>query len=252
MKITFLGTCGGRMATMLQVRGTGGWILEMDDEMIHVDPGPGAMVAAKKNDINLKKLTGIMISHAHPDHYTDAEVVLESMTHATHDKRGTLLGNVNSIKGGKDYRPAFSPFHLTLPKKYEVLKPGEKTNIGKIEITATPAKHREEKALGFVFNGSKKIGYTGDGEYYEGQEKYFEGCDYLILNVLRPRGTEWPQHMNVTMAKKLISKVKPKVAIIQHFGMLMIKAPPEKERKWLQKETSVKIIAAKDGMKIDL
>jgi phosphoribosyl 1,2-cyclic phosphodiesterase len=251
MKITFLGTAGGRIVLMSQLRASGGWILEMDEETIHVDPGPGALVRAAQLHINLRRLTGIVISHAHPDHYTDAEIIVESMTNGTRKNRGVLIGNEHAIKGGDDYRQVVSPFHMRLLERCEVLEPGEKTSIGKIEITATPTKHGEKKAIGLVFRGKETLGYTSDGEYFDGMEKYFEGCDYLVLNVLRPRGTRWPEHMNTEQAVELISKVKPKLAILQHFGMLMIRANPDREAKWIEGKTGVRTIAAKDGMTMD-
>ncbi len=251
MRTIFLGTAGGRIVIMTQVRASGGFILEMDGERIHVDPGPGALVRAKQYGADLRKLTGLIVSHAHPDHYTDAEMVIESMTEGTRKKRGVLIGNEFVIKGGDGYRPVISPFHLGLLDRYEILKPGKKTKMGSVEITATPTKHGEPKALGFVFRGSKSLGYTGDGEYFEGQEKYFKGCDYMILNVLRPRNVEWPKHMNSNQAVKLLSKVKPKLAIIQHFGMKMLKANPEREAGWIGEQTGVKTIAAKDGMRVE-
>lgn len=252
VKITFLGTAGGRIVIMTQMRASGGFVLETEGERIHVDPGPGALVRAKQFGVNLRKLTGVVISHAHPDHYTDAEMVIESMTDGTRKKRGVLIGNEHAIRGGKDYRPSVSPFHLKLLERYEVMKPGEKTKIGKVGITATPTNHGDAKALGFVFRGSKTLGYAGDGEYFRGQEKYFEGCDFLLLNVLRPRGVKWPEHMNSDQAAELISKVKPKLAVLQHFGMYVLKARPEKEAGWIEKRTGVKTIAARDGMKLEL
>lgn len=251
MEVTFLGTAGGRIVIMTQMRASGGWVLEMGNERIHVDPGPGALVRAKQYGVRLRKLTGLIVSHAHPDHYTDAEMIIESMTEGTRKKRGILIGNENVIKGGKEYRPAISPFHLKLLERYEILKPGDKTKVGNIEITATPTKHGEEKALGFVFRGSKTLGYTGDGEYFKGQEKHFEGSDYLIVNVLRPRKVSWPEHMNTNQAAKLIGLVKPKLAVLHHFGMIMLRANPEREARWIEKQTGVKTIAARDGMRID-
>ena len=251
VKLTFLGTAGGRIVIMTQIRASGGFILEMDNEVMHVDPGPGTLVRARQYGVNLRKLTAVIVSHAHPDHYTDAEMVIESMTDGTRKKRGVLIGNEHAINGGDGYRPAISPFHLKLLERYEILKPGGKTKIGEIEIQATPTRHGEPKALGFVFRGSKTLGYTGDGEYFEGQEKYFEGCDYMVLNVLRPKGVEWPEHMNTDQAVKLLKKVRPSLAVIQHFGMKMLKANPEREAKWIEKQTGVKTIAARDGMRID-
>ena len=45
MKLQFLGTGGGRFATISQKRMTGGFrIDDMGKRNIHVDPGPGALV----------------------------------------------------------------------------------------------------------------------------------------------------------------------------------------------------------------
>lgn len=250
MEIIFLGTGGGRIATMTQMRATGGWILRMDGQMIHVDPGPGALVRAKEGGVDLKKLTGILVSHSHPDHYTDAEVVLESMTHGTSKHRGVVIGNENVIKGGGGYRKAFSDFHLKLPQRVETMEPDDRTKIGKINVEAVPTKHGEGKALGFVFRGSETLGYTGDGEYFPGQEDRFRDCDYLMLNVLRPRNRDWPDHMNSRMAAELITKVRPKIAVLQHFGITMLKAGPRREGSWVEKQTGVKTIVARDGMRL--
>jgi len=252
MKITFLGTAGGRIVIMTQMRASGGFVLEMDNERIHIDPGPGALVRAKEYGVNLRKLTGLIVSHAHTDHYTDAEMVIESMTEGTKRKRGILIGNDFVINGGDSYRPAVSPFHLKLLERYEILEPGKRAKVGNIEVTATPTKHGETKALGFVFKGSKTLGYVGDGEYFEGQENYFRNCDYLVLNVLRPRNVSWPEHMNSEQAVELLRKVRPSFAVIQHFGMRMLRANPEREAKWIEKETGVRTIAARDGMSVDL
>lgn len=251
MKITFLGTSGGRIAMMTQIRATGGFILEMDGQMFHIDPGPGALVRAKQQNVNLRKLTGVIISHAHPDHCTDAEVVIESMTGGTRNKRGVVMGNRYLMESDENHRKIISPFHAGLPEKVIIMKDGDKTRTGKIGIEAVRAKHGEPHCLGFVFRGSETVGFTSDGEYYEGQEKRFMGCDYLILNVLRPRGNKWPNHMNADEAKKLISLAKPNTAILKDFGMFMLRADPGKEAGWIEKETGIRTIAARDGMVID-
>lgn len=252
-KITFLGTAGGRFAMLTQLRASGGFILEMDQEMLHIDPGPGALVRAKQYKVRLRKLTGILCSHCHPDHYTDLEVVIESMTQGAKKKRGVLLMGENVLKGSGDFRPAVSRYHLRVLERAETLKSGEKSRIGSLEIKTTPTKHGEPKGIGFVISGSEKIGYTSDTEYFPGLERYFEGLDLLIMNVLRPRKTEWPEHMSTNQAEKFLKAIKrkPKLVIIQGFGMKMLRANPFREAAWLEKRTGIKVIAAKDGQVIE-
>ncbi len=252
VKITFLGTGGGRIVVINQLRATGGWILEIDDQMFHIDPGPGALARAKEYRVALRKVTGVIISHPHPDHYADAEMVVEAMTVGANKKRGVIIGSKNVIKGGEKHRAVFSPYHLNAVERYEILVPGKETKISNIKIRATPVKHGDSKGVGFVFEGEKnRVGYTSDGEYFEGQEKYFTGCDVLMINCLRPRNDSWPEHMDSGQAKELITKARPKIAVLKHFGTKMLRGVAEKEAAWIEKETGIRTIAARDGMVLE-
>lgn len=253
VKLFFLGTGGGRFVTSTQALATGGWVLEMSGHMLHIDPGPGALVRAKQHGINLNKLTGLVVSHCHPDHTTDAQVVIEAMTRGTTKRKGTLITNKTVISGlGSKFIPSISPYHVNLLERCCILKPGKNIVFDELKVTATPTKHGDPNGLGFVFKGSTSIGYVGDGEYFRGQEKFFTGCSCLVLNVLRPRGKEWPKHMNSRGALKIIRAVKPELAILQHFGFLMLGDVVEREKKWIEKESGVKTVAARDGQAINI
>ncbi|RLF48539.1 MAG: MBL fold metallo-hydrolase, partial [Thermoplasmata archaeon] len=92
-EIRFLGTGGGRFATILQARATGGIYIEDGRTKLHIDPGPGALVQMKKYGINPMKIDALLISHCHPDHYVDAPVIIEAMSKGGKKKRGALLGS---------------------------------------------------------------------------------------------------------------------------------------------------------------
>jgi phosphoribosyl 1,2-cyclic phosphodiesterase len=252
MRVVFLGTGGGRFVIINQLRATGGIILELDGQMMHIDPGPGALVRAKEYGVDLTKLTAVVVSHCHPDHCTDAEVVIEAMTHGATKSGGVFIGNGHAVSGGGDYRPAVSPYHLKAVGRHHAMKAGDKVKVGSVEITATPTFHDEPGAIGFVFGGSKTIGYTSDTAYFSGLEEHFKGCDYLIINVLRPRGKPWPKHMDTDQAAKLVEKARPGAAILSHFGMEMLKSNPYKEAMYIEDKTGVKTVAAKDGMIVEL
>jgi phosphoribosyl 1,2-cyclic phosphodiesterase len=95
-----------------------------------------------------------------------------------------------------------------------------------------------------------KAGYTADGEYYQGQEKHFKGCDYLVVNCHRPKDSPLKGYMDSEGARKLIEGVKPQKAILTHFGMKMMRGVAEKEAVWIEKKTGVKTTAARDGMSV--
>ena len=66
-----------------------------------------------------------------------------------------------------------------------------------------------------------------------------------------PAGENSDDHLNSDDAVKIIKSVNPKLAIITHFGVKMIKSDPMYEGREIQKKTNVQVISAKDGMVIN-
>ena len=84
---------------MTQARATGGIHVQADENM-HIDPGPGALIAMKKYNLDPTKTRTLIVSHCHTDHYSDAEVLVEAMTNGGTQKRGSIYGSESVIKGG--------------------------------------------------------------------------------------------------------------------------------------------------------
>ncbi|MDP2934653.1 MAG: MBL fold metallo-hydrolase, partial [bacterium] len=55
-------------------------------------------------------------------------------------------------------------------------------------------------------------------------------------------------HMNSDDVVELLKGVKPKMAILQHFGRSMIEAGPAAEAVEIQTKSGVKTVAAQDGL----
>ncbi|MBI5051153.1 MBL fold metallo-hydrolase, partial [Candidatus Micrarchaeota archaeon] len=91
------------------------------------------------------------------------------------------------------------------------------------------------------------VGYTSDTELYSGMEKNYQGCDYLTLNCLRPSDSGIPDHLKTEDIIKILKVAKPRMAILSHLGLQMLKIGPEKQAELIEKESGVKCIAAKDG-----
>jgi phosphoribosyl 1,2-cyclic phosphodiesterase len=56
-------------------------------------------------------------------------------------------------------------------------------------------------------------------------------------------------HLSIEDFARIITQIKPEVAIMTHFGMTMIREKPYLLAERLKEETGVEIIAAYDGMK---
>jgi phosphoribosyl 1,2-cyclic phosphodiesterase len=247
--ITFLGTGGGRFATVTQKRRTGGIRLLGEGFNIHLDPGPGALVYSWNLGLDPRKIDGVLVSHAHPDHYTDAEVLVEAMTGGTVRRRGVLAAAKSVLKGGETAEAAISRYHQGLPRRLVEVLPQTEFGVGDVKIVGTEARHSDLDAVGFRFDtNAGSVGYTSDTKLFEGIAECYKDVRVLILCVLRPGGEPWKGHMTTDDAIDAVKTAGPEFVVLTHFGMKMIFRGPTKEAKRVERETGVKTVAARDGM----
>lgn len=254
VELVFLGTGGGRFVTITQKRKTGGFRLISKDLNLHVDPGPGALIYSLEAGLNPQKIKAVLVSHRHPDHYANAEVLVEAMTRGMLKKRGFIAAPPNILNGNIKTGPAISTYHQSMVENVLILKPGVNFKVAKTKIITTEAKHTDPETVGFRFEipGVGDIGYTADTEYFEGIEKEYRGVRILIISVMRPTGSPWIGHMTPKEAAKIIDTVKPELAVATHFGMKMIFSGPAYEVKTIQDTTGVSTVAAFDGMRLQI
>ena len=74
----------------------------------------------------------------------------------------------------------------------------------------------------------------------------------MILNVVFIEPRLPVDHLSLPDAEHIIAELKPKAAILTHFGTTMWRAKPWEIAERLSEKTGVKVIAARDGMKFDL
>jgi ribonuclease BN (tRNA processing enzyme) len=99
MELIFLGTGGGRVNLLKQVRATGGQWLRANGLNIMIDPGPGAILQAKKYGLDPLKLDAIIVTHYHIDHCNEASLMVEGMTSYALKKKGIFIGSKYVIEG---------------------------------------------------------------------------------------------------------------------------------------------------------
>ncbi len=253
MELVFLGTGGGRFQVITQKRRTGGFLLKDGKIRVHVDPGPGAILNSIHARENPTKVTHLFVSHKHTDHYVDAPAIIEAMTQGTRERRGVLVGSEWLLSGGDGDYPGILKFHQSLLERVEIAKPGRTMDFSGFSVTPTETRHEERSCTGFVFDFPHiNVGYTADSAYFPGMEKYFVDVDVLILNTIAPDMRHIEILMTLGDAIKLVDAVKPKLAILQHFGLRALRFGPERMASIVAQETGVRTLAARDFMRIDL
>ncbi len=251
MYLIFLGSGGGRWVTLNQKMRTGGFRLHADTN-IHIDPGPTALLAMKEMRIDPIKTDAVFITHCHPDHYNDAEVLIEAMSVGAREKKGTLAASKSVIVGIDSLGPAISKYHQDKVIKKYVLDAKQKFKIDGIEVETLPTKHSDPTTIGLKFHTKEgTITYSSDTEFFDSLYESYSDSQILILNTLRPKGDRIPWHLCTEDAIKITKEVKPKLVILTHFGMKMLKVRSAEARR-VENETGIKTIAAMDGTRLNI
>ena len=253
--ITFLGTGGARFMIITQLLASGGFWLNLGGTEILVDPGPGCIVQTTKRKLNPQHLSAIILSHRHLDHSGDTNIMTEAMTNGGHNPHGVLFAPADAL----DFEPVIYSYLKNYLDGVEILEQGKSYNIGDVSFT-TPVRHiHRVDTYGIVFKTPRHtFSYITDTRYFDGIIEHY-GAELLILNLVffeQPWPSDNPltpaDHLSVPDAEYIIKPLKPKAAILTHFGMSVWRAQPWKVAEELSQRTGVKVIAARDGMKFDL
>jgi len=248
-KLKFLGTAGARFVVMKQLRASGGIWLTLDDTNIMIDPGPGSLVRclSSRPKLNPMDLDGIILTHRHIDHSNDVNIIMEAMTNGGLKKRGTVF----APKDAFEEDPVVLKYARNYVERLEIIREKGIYQIGNVSFTPVKSVHGVE-TYGLNIKGkSKSISLITDTKYFDGLESYYNG-DILIINVVLLEEKPEIDHLSIIDAEKILSINKPKLAILTHFGMRVLKAKPWEIAENLTKKLGVKVIAARDGMELDI
>lgn len=249
--IKFLGTAGARFVVMKQLRASGGLWLNMDDTNVLIDPGPGSLIKclSSKPRLNPLDLNGIILTHRHLDHSNDVNIMIEAMTNGGFKKKGVVFAPKDALVGDDPVILRYVREHV---EKIEVLQEKGSYTIGSIRFS-TPVKHvHGVETYGLNIKGKNiSVSFITDTRYFEGLETYYNG-DVLVINVVRLEEKEGIEHLSLKDAEKILSVNKPRLGVLTHFGMTMLKARPWELAEQLSQKLGIKVIAARDGMTIDL
>jgi phosphoribosyl 1,2-cyclic phosphodiesterase len=231
-----------------QILASGGLWLNLSGTQILIDPGPGCIVQSTKRKLRADKLSAIILSHRHLDHSGDVNVMAEAMTQGGFKHRGWLFVPADALEG----EPVIFSYLKNYVEGTKILKAGDSYSIGNVSFT-TPIRHiHPVETYGMLFRTPEHtFSYIADTRYFDGLLQSYSG-ELLIINVVFLEPNPPADHLTVPDAKHIIADLKPKVAILTHFGMSVWRAKPWEIAPQLSQETGVRVISARDGMKFDL
>ena len=237
----FFGNCDPKNKRNYRTRCSA--LISTTNENILVDTSPDLRQQLLKHKI--KKINKVLFSHMHGD-----------QTHGINDLRSFYINSRKQINVYADKYTSkyllntFSYIFKSYSKEYPATlrlnklpkNLNTKNNGKKISIRSILVEHGKVKSNCFIID--KKLAYISDvSKIYNEDHKFFRNLKYLIIDCL------WynyhPSHFNLESSLDVISKCKPKKAILTNLS-------PVLDYKVLKKMIPTNVIPAHDGLTINL
>jgi len=251
--LLFLGTAGARFVVSTQARHSGGLIWTIGGFRMWVDPGPGALVRAlsARPKVDPAKVDALLVSHRHLDHAGDATAVVEAMTGGGFKPRGTLYAPSDAV----DEEAVVFAYAQRFVSRLERLTAGGRYALAPGVVLETPLAHDHGvETYGYRLSfGGFTAAHVIDTFWMDELAQAYAGVDLLLVNTTRMKGGDRRMlHLGADDAERLVAAVRPRLAVLTHFGMQLVRAGPDRVALDISQRTGVPVIAARDRMSLPL
>jgi phosphoribosyl 1,2-cyclic phosphodiesterase len=251
--LKFLGTAGARFVVSTQLRHSGGLYWTLRGTRIWVDPGPGALVRAlsSRPKIDPARTDVLVVTHRHLDHAGDATAVVEAMSRGGFSPRGTLLAPRDALED----EPAVQRYAQAFVARRLALFEGSRHALTPEIVLETPLAHDHGvETYGYRLSAP---GFTAahvvDGFFTDRLLEAYAGADLLLVNTTRLEGRDRRYlHLGADDAELLVRELRPRLAVLTHLGLQLLRAGPERVALGVSERTGVPTVAARDGWLLPL
>ncbi len=250
--IKFVGTAGARFVVAKQLRSSGGLWFSLQGMNLYLDPGPGALVRclSSRPKLDPAKLDGILLSHKHLDHSGDINVLIEAMTEGGYAPKGVLFAPQDALEED----PVVFRYVRTYVRETRVLKENSTYTLGNLKFSTAGRHQHSVETYGVNFHLPQgTLSYITDTKFYPELLSQYPG-EILMMNVVLL--TDVPDkkidHLSLVDVRRILGETKARVIVLTHFGMRLLQAKPWEVAEQLSAETGKKVIAARDGMTLEV
>lgn len=219
MKLTILGS-----GTNVHPTRAGAGYLIQTDHTILLDFGPRTLSNLLKTGINRHRITHILISHYHPDHFSDfITFFFDAVIYSKHE--GGLRPDLTIIgpRGTKKLMrtimacfPSFSrpPFGVTFKEA------GDRPfTIGNTRVTPRTMTHVPDlHAVGYRIDyRGKSVAYSGDTQYCANVVRLCSDADVGVLDCSWPANKPGPAHLDARLCGRVAREAGLDRLVLSHF-----------------------------------
>ncbi len=252
--IKFLGTAGARYVMARQLRCSAGTFLQLGGKKLIMDPGPGTLLRCARSSppVDVTRLDAVLLSHAHIDHSGDANALIDAMTCGGWDKRGSFFAPGDCLNGKNRI---LLDYLKEAPEQVVMLAENTRYELDGLQFS-TSIRHRHDvETYGFRFElAGGLLSFITDTLYFDALAEAYAGSRWIVINVVRGavHAGGGFKHMGTAEAEALIDAIKPRLAVLTHFGMTSLREKPWEMAREMTKRLSVEVRAADDGMELEL
>lgn len=215
MELTVLGTGG----TWPGVGGaTSGYLLQHDGYNLWVDAGTGTF-ARLQEYISIADIHGVLVSHAHPDHFVDLYSCFYARHYGTLGSEGLPLvcpedffGHFGGLvsENGKDVAAGAFAVRPT--------RPGATQELGPFRVDAFEMEHVGVSALGYrIESGGVALAYTGDTGPSEHVVEMANDVDAFLCEATWQDQPDLPPfHMSARQAGEHAARARVRRLLLTH------------------------------------
>ena len=221
-----------------QVSG-GCYFFNLNEEIIVIDPGFNTLEKLIENQLDIRLVRHIFITHFHPDHFNNLSKLLTRLPSKEH--KVSVYLNTTSYNQFKIYMRENTEFYELIPNIIIKLETTKKEDRFNIDVEVTKAFHREiggsmsSIGLKFILNHHQDvdikyvIGFMSDTDgyekYIESYIKDYNDCDILIphLGSIHPEKAPMGyKHLYLKGTEELLKSLaseKDPVHFLGEFGL---------------------------------
>lgn len=249
--VKFLGTAGARFVVARQLRFSAGTWIELSGTQLLLDPGPGTLLRCRKVRPPLEplELSGILLTHKHLDHSTDVNIMIEAMADGGLKRRGVLLAPKDALQGED---PVVLRYVCPFLERIDVFQDGQTYAVGGVKIRPVRHEHGQVETFGVILESDEgRLGFVVDTKFFPELPERYTGVQLLVINTVLREWNPDIDHLSLPEALEIVKAVKPKLAVLTHFGMTMLRGKPWELAAQASEKLGIRILAADDGMLVE-
>jgi ribonuclease BN (tRNA processing enzyme) len=230
VRLTVLGSGNG---VPTATRGCPGLLLRGAGETLLLDPGPGSLAAAARAGAGPGDVTGVLVSHLHPDHHLDLAALLFALRSPRFRGRPPLRvrGPAGLLRTLALWREAYGRWIEPDGYALDVAETaGGPLRLGGLLAEAVPVPHGSRPALAWRLRereGGPLLAYSGDTGEGPGAAEAGRDADLFVLECTLPEGTPPEKHLTASAAGRVAAASGCRSLLLVHLAAEVEGTPVE-------------------------